>query len=57
MGDDAFNEIFQLVAVRLLKKWDAVLRVGGACADQMARVGSELGRSIYSSLGEIARGE
>ena len=30
IGDDAFNEIFHPIAVRLLEKCDAVLRVGGA---------------------------
>jgi hypothetical protein len=29
IGDDAFNEIFHPIAVRLLEKCDAVLRVGG----------------------------
>src|SRR5262249_36111455 len=43
IGDEAFNEIFHPVAVRLLSKCDAVLRVGGASAgaDEMVRVGRE----------------
>jgi hypothetical protein len=55
LGDEAFNEIFHPIAVRLLSKCDAVLRVGGvsAGADEMVRVGRELGLKIYSSLREI----
>ena len=45
IGDEAFNEIFHPIAVRLLEKCDAVLRVGGASAgaDEMVRVGRSLG--------------
>ena len=52
-----FNEIFHPIAIRLLEKCDAVLRVGGpsAGADEMVRVGRELGLEIYSSLDEIPR--
>jgi GDP-mannose pyrophosphatase NudK len=55
IGDEAFNEIFHPVAVRLLEKCDAVLRVGGpsAGADEMVRVGRSHGLKIYSRLGEI----
>jgi hypothetical protein len=55
LGDDAFNEVFHSVAVRLLSKCDAVLRVGGpsAGADEMVRVGRELGLKIYLTLEEI----
>jgi hypothetical protein len=55
IGDEAFNEIFHPIAVRLLAKCDAVLRVGGASAgaDEMVRVGSNLGLKIYASLAEI----
>ena len=55
IGDDAFNEIFHPVAVRLLEKCDAVLRVGGpsAGADEMVRVGQSLGLKIYKTLAEI----
>lgn len=50
IGDDAFNEIFHPIAVRLLEKCDAVLRVGGpsAGADEMVRVGRGLGLKIYT---------
>ena len=55
IGDDAFNEVFHPIAVRLLEKCDAVLRVGGpsAGADEMVRVGRSLGLKIYSALAEI----
>jgi hypothetical protein len=55
IGDEAFNEIFHPIAVRLLEKCDAVLRVGGpsAGADEMVRVGRSLGLKIYTSLAEI----
>ena len=45
IGDEFFNEIFHPIAVRLLEKCDAVLRVGGpsAGADEMVRVGTEPG--------------
>jgi hypothetical protein len=59
MGDDAFNEIFHPVAIRLLEKCDGVLRVGGpsAGADEMVRVGRSLGVNIYASLAEIPKPE
>jgi ADP-ribose pyrophosphatase len=54
-GDDAFNEVFHPIAVRLLSRCDAVLRVGGASAgaDEMVRVGRELGLAIYTRLEDI----
>ena len=56
-GDDAFNEVFHPIAVRLLEKCDAMLRVGGpsAGADEMVRVGRGLGLKIYTNLKEIPR--
>jgi len=55
IGDQAFDEIFHPIAVRLLEKCDAVLRVGGpsAGADEMVRVGRSLGLAIYTSLAEV----
>jgi len=55
IGDEPFNEIFHPIAVRLLEKCDAVLRVGGssAGADEMVRVGRSLGLKIYTDLAEI----
>lgn len=57
IGDEAFNEIFHPIAVRLLEKCDAVLRVGGpsAGADEMVKVGRNLGLAIYTALEEIPR--
>jgi hypothetical protein len=59
IGDDAFNEIFHPIAVRLLSKCDAVLRVGGpsAGADEMVRVGRTLGLKIYTALADIPKTE
>jgi hypothetical protein len=55
IGDQAFNEVFHPIAVRLLEKCDAVLRVGGpsAGADEMVRVGQSLGLSVYTTLADI----
>jgi len=55
IGDEPFNEIFHPIAVRLLEKCDAVLRVGGssAGADEMVRVGRSLGLKICTDLAEI----
>jgi len=55
IGDEAFNEVFHPIAVRLLAKCDAVLRVGGSSmgADEMVRVGRSLGLKIYHSPEEI----
>src|SRR4030081_1045100 len=53
-GGGVFNEVFHPIAVRLLEKCDAVLRVGGpsAGADEMVRVGRSLGLTIYTALAE-----
>ena len=55
LGDEAFNEVFHPIAVRLLEKCDGVLRVGGpsAGADEMVRVGRSLGLKIYTRVDEI----
>jgi hypothetical protein len=57
IGDEAFNEVFHPIAIRLLEKCDAVLRVGGpsAGADEMVRVARTLGRTIYSIVTQIPR--
>ena len=59
IGDEAFNEIFHPIAVRLLEKCEAVLRVGGpsAGADEMVRVGRALGLKIYTTPSEIPQAE
>ena len=58
-GDEVFNEVFHPIAVRLLEKCDAVLRVGGAStgADEMVSVGRNLGLVIYESVEDIPRVE
>jgi hypothetical protein len=55
IGDEPFNEIFHPIAVRLLDKCDAVLRVGGSStgADQMVSVAKEKGAKIFYALEEI----
>jgi hypothetical protein len=55
LGDDVFNEVFHPIAIRLLEKCDAVLRVGGPSsgADEMVRIGRSLGLAIYQTLEEI----
>jgi hypothetical protein len=57
LGDEVFNEVFHPIAVRLLEKCDAVLRVGGssAGADEMVRVGQTLGLKIYNTLAEVPK--
>ena len=57
IGDGPFDEVFHPIAVRLLEKCDAVLRVGGSSvgADEMVRVGRTLGLKIYNNLQEIPR--
>jgi hypothetical protein len=57
VDDQAFNEVFHPIAIRLLEKCDAVLRVGGpsAGADEMMRVGRSLGLKIFTSLAEIPK--
>lgn len=55
IGDESFNEIFHPIAVRLLDKCDAVLRVGGASsgADLMVNTAKERGAKILYSIEEI----
>ena len=57
IGDEAFNEVFHPIALRLLYKCDGVLRVGGPSvgADEMVRVGRGLGLNIYSTVAEIPK--
>jgi hypothetical protein len=55
VGDAAFEEIFHPIAVRLLSRCDAVLRVGGAShgADYMVDVARERGLTVYHSLADV----
>jgi hypothetical protein len=54
-GDPAFDEIFHPVALRLLDRCDAVLRVGGpsAGADQMVEHARSTGKTVFHSVDEI----
>ena len=55
VGDAAFEEIFHPIAVRLLSRCDAVLRVGGAShgADYMVDVARERGLAVYRALADV----
>ena len=55
VGDEAYEEIFHPIAERLLKKCDAVLRVGGASkgADLMVEVAERGGLQIFTDLSQI----
>ncbi len=55
IGDEPFNEVFHPIAARLLEKCDAVFRVGGPStgADEMVRIGRDLGLRIYTDLSDI----
>src|SRR5215469_1524027 len=57
VGDQAFNEVFHPIALRLLEKCDAVLRIGGSStgADEMVRIGRSFGLKIYTALAEIPK--
>lgn len=55
IGDAAFEEIFHPIAIRVLARCDAVLRVGGPShgADQMVEVARERGLRVFHALAEI----
>jgi hypothetical protein len=55
VGDAAFAEVFHPVAIRILERCDAVLRVGGASqgADEMVRIAREQGRLVFPRLAEV----
>jgi hypothetical protein len=55
VGDEPFTAIFHSIAVRLLDRCDAVLRVGGPSqgADEMVRVAQEQGKMIFTVLAQI----
>jgi hypothetical protein len=54
VGDAAFDEIFHPIAVRLLERCDAVLRVGGASqADEMVRVAQLHGKQVFHRLEDV----
>lgn len=55
IGDEIFTQIFHPVAIQLLNRCDAVLRVGGpsAGADEMVRIGEEQGKHIFNRLDDV----
>ncbi len=55
IGDAVFNQIFHPVAIRLIDKCDAVLRIGGASAgaDEMVNIGQAKGKLIFVNLTHI----
>src|SRR5277367_6323303 len=54
-GDPLFDEIFHPVAMRLLTRCDAVLRIGGpsAGADRMVAQARAQGKDVYTSTADI----
>jgi hypothetical protein len=55
IGDEIFNTIFHPIAIQLIDRCDAVLRIGGPSsgADEMVKVGKEKGKTIFSNLVDI----
>ncbi len=55
MGDETWNRFFHPVAIRLISKCDAVLRIGGPSsgADEMVMTGKEMGKRIIYNLNEL----
>ena len=54
-GDEGFNEVFHPIAVRLVGRCDAVLRIGGASqgADLMVTLAEERGLKVFRRLEEV----
>ena len=57
IGDEIFDEIFHPIAVDLVGRCDAVLRIGGTSsgADEMVKVGQSKDKAIFYSKDEIPR--
>jgi hypothetical protein len=55
IGDEIFNSIFHPVAVQLVDRCDAVLRIGGdsAGADQMIATARAKGKTIFLNKDDI----
>jgi hypothetical protein len=55
LGDAAFDEVFHPIAERLLRRCDAVLRVGGPSrgADLMVHVAREAGLGVFHALRDV----
>ena len=56
IGDEIFNRIFHPSSIRLISHCDGVLRIGGPStgADEMVRIASGMGKTIYYDFSEIA---
>ena len=56
IGDEVFDSIFHPIAVDLVAKCDAVIRIGGVSqgADEMVRTALENGKQIFREVSEIA---
>jgi hypothetical protein len=52
---DAYEEIFHLVAERVLARCDACLRIGGPSegADRMVATARRLGKAVYTDIGQV----
>jgi hypothetical protein len=57
VGDEAFEEIFHPIALRLLDRCDGVLRVGGPSqgADLMVEMASQRKLKIFHHIDEVPR--
>ena len=57
-GDAIFEEIFHPLAVRLVRRCDGCLRIGGASqgADMMVRLARAAGRRVFMALDEVPEG-
>jgi hypothetical protein len=55
IGDEVFNEIFHPVAIQLIDRCDAVLRIGGPSsgADEMVRHAKEKSKMIFLNKDDI----
>jgi hypothetical protein len=55
IGDDIFNEIFHPIAVDLISRCDAVLRIGGSSsgADEMVKTARLKGKIVFFSKNEV----
>lgn len=55
VGDEIFNEIFHTIAITLLNRCDAVIRIGepSAGADEMVRIARESGKKVFHHIDEV----
>ena len=55
IGDAAFEEIFHPIAIRLLMRCDAVLRIGGASAgaDEMVAIARDQGKLVVDAVDQL----